>query len=51
LPKRADVLSNPFSVGELQIKTLEKVEELYLYVLQLKEENDKLHDEISKLKN
>lgn len=37
-------------MGELQLKLLEKVEELTLYVLEVKEENDKLKVEIQELR-
>jgi hypothetical protein len=40
-----------YNVGELQIKQLEKIEELYLYVLQLKNENTVMKAEIDQLKN
>lgn len=38
------------SVGEMQTKLLEKIEELTLYVLQLKRANDLLNIEVNKLK-
>lgn len=38
---------NGFHVGEMQTKLLEKVEELTLYVIQLKKENDQLKKRVS----
>ena len=39
-----------FNVGELQRKMLEKMEELTLYVIDLKKENDNLRAEVETLK-
>lgn len=39
------------ALGELQIKTLEKVEELSLYIIQLKKENDILAKKVAELEN
>lgn len=38
------------NVGEMQIKMMEKIEELTLYVIQLKKENDSLKSSINSLK-
>ena len=39
-----------YNVGELQRKMLEKMEELTLYVIDLKKENEDLKAEVNKLK-
>lgn len=39
-----------FDVGATQVKLLEKLEELYLHVIELKKENEELKKEIKKLK-
>jgi len=38
-------------IGNFQIKLLQKIEEISLYIIQLKEENNLLKEEISKLKS
>ena len=49
IPDAKEIKSNGASVGELQTKLLQKVEELTLYVIQLKEQNDALNNKIVKL--
>lgn len=51
LPTAEQVAANGFDLGQTSLKTLEKVEELALYVIQLKEENDGLRAEIDQIKN
>lgn len=41
---------NSFNVGETQMNLLKSVEELYLYMLDLKKENDAMKKEIEELK-
>ncbi len=42
IPAAADVHKNGLDMGSMQISMMEKVEELTLYVIQLKKENDEL---------
>lgn len=58
IPSESEVLKDGISVGEMQIKLLQKIEELTLYVIDLKKENEKqesriqvLEKENQKLKN
>ncbi|OEK03665.1 hypothetical protein BFP97_20025 [Roseivirga sp. 4D4] len=50
IPKAAEVESNGQDLGLIQQKLLEKIEELTLYVIELKQENIKQQKEIDKLK-
>jgi hypothetical protein len=45
IPSETEVLGKGVAVGEMQAKLLAKVEELTLYVIQLKKENVRLKDE------
>jgi hypothetical protein len=49
IPTEKEVLENGVKVGDMQAKLLEKVEELTLYVIELKKENEELKDRISAL--
>ena len=50
IPSAASVeLEKGFSLGEMQRKSIEKIEELYLYVIQLHQENETLKARIQKL--
>ncbi len=49
IPTEKEVLENGVSLGEMQSKLLEKVEELTLYVIELKKENEELKTRISTL--
>lgn len=49
IPTEKEVLENGVSLGEMQAKLLEKVEELTLYVIDLKKENEELKTRISAL--
>jgi hypothetical protein len=51
IPSAKEVQQNGVSVGEMQNKLLQKVEELTLYVIELKKENEQLKFEMEKLKN
>lgn len=51
IPSEAEVLENGVNLGEMDALLLRKIEELTLYVIQLKHENESLSDEIEKLKN
>jgi hypothetical protein len=50
IPSKEEVKRDGLDLGEFNAKLLAKVEELTLYVIQLKKENDKIKDEISKIK-
>jgi len=49
VPSEAEVLSKPANLGEMDALLLQKVEELTLYMIQLKKENDQLKERIIKL--
>jgi hypothetical protein len=51
IPTEEEVLKGGVKVGEIQAKLLEKVEELTLYVIELKKENEKLQKRITALEN
>ncbi|MFH1003981.1 MAG: hypothetical protein V1781_00540 [Bacteroidota bacterium] len=48
LPSAVQVAKNGIGIGELQIKLLEKVEELTLYIIELKKENEEIKKQINK---
>lgn len=49
IPSEGEVKENGVSVGEMQAKLLQKIEELTLYVIDLKKENEKLEKRINEL--
>jgi hypothetical protein len=49
IPTEKEVLENGVELGEMQAKFLEKIEELTLYVIELKKENEELKSRISAL--
>jgi hypothetical protein len=49
IPTEKEVLEGGVNLGEMQAKLLQKVEELTLYVIELKKENDELKRRISAL--
>jgi hypothetical protein len=51
IPKENEVVENGVNIGEMQAKLLEKVEELTLYVIELKKENEYLKRRIDALEN
>lgn len=51
IPTEKEVKENGVEVGEMQAKLLEKVEELTLYVIELKKENVELKNRIKALEN
>ncbi|MFC1617354.1 hypothetical protein ACFL2K_03950 [Candidatus Margulisiibacteriota bacterium] len=51
IPSEAEVKKNGVSVGEMQAKLLQKIEELTLYVIELKKENETQSQEIEGLKS
>lgn len=50
IPTESEVKENGINLGEMNAKLLEKIEELTLYVIDLKEENVKQQQEINQLK-
>jgi hypothetical protein len=51
VPSATEMQTNGVSVSEMQTKLLQKVEELTLYMIELKKENEQMKAEIEKLKN
>jgi len=49
IPSAPEVGKNGVSVGEMQAKLLQKIEELTLYVIALQKENECLHQRVSRL--
>ena len=49
IPSAEEVKENGYSVSEMQVKLLQKVEELTLYLLEMKEENDQLKLKVDQL--
>jgi hypothetical protein len=47
IPSAQYVKENGVSVGEMQKKMMQKIEELTLYVIQLKKENDAIKNELN----
>ena len=50
VPSEQEVVANGMQVGQMSVIMMEKIEELTLYMLQLKEENDQLKEELDELK-
>jgi hypothetical protein len=51
IPSSKQVETEGVSVGEMQAKLLEKIEELTLYVVELQKQNEKLAKKVEKLEN
>jgi hypothetical protein len=51
IPSAKEVAENGVSVGEMESKLLQKVEELTLYLIDLKKENEALSQRIKRLEN
>ncbi|MGH7453858.1 MAG: TMF family protein, partial [bacterium] len=49
IPSEKEVAENGVSLGEMQAKLLQKIEELTLYMIELKKENDLLQKRVSSL--
>jgi hypothetical protein len=49
VPSAKDLINNGWNLGEMNNKLLEKVEELTLYLIELKKENDDLKKENEKI--
>ena len=50
MPNAQDIRDNGINISEVQAKLLEKIEELTLYMIEMKKENELLKQEINKLK-
>ncbi|MFN0214820.1 MAG: hypothetical protein ACKVT2_11240 [Saprospiraceae bacterium] len=50
MPSACEVEENGISVGEMQTKMMEKIEELTLYLIELKKDNTSLRQEVETLK-
>ena len=50
IPTTAEVQENGISIGEMNAKLLQKIEELTLYVIEQNKEMEKFKDELSQLK-
>jgi len=50
VPSEAEVLEEGINLGQMDALLLKKIEELTLYVIELKKENEIIKTEISKLK-
>jgi hypothetical protein len=50
MPSANDVKTNGINVAEVQAKMLEKIEELTLYMIEMKKENEQLKHQINKPK-
>ncbi len=50
IPSACEMEDNGLSVGEMQIKMMEKIEELTLYLIELKRDNTSLRQEVEELK-
>jgi hypothetical protein len=51
IPSQSHVLANGLDVGEFNSLLLKKVEELTLYIIDLKKENEQLKERVSKIEN
>ena len=51
IPSEAEVNENGVNLGEMQVKLLQKIEELTLYVIQQQEMIERLNDKIGELEN
>jgi hypothetical protein len=50
IPSEEEVLKNGINLGEINAKLLQKIEELTLYIIELKKENEIIKKDILKLK-
>ena len=50
IPSEEEVLKNGINLGEMNVKLLQKIEELTLYMIEMKKENEKMKNDILKLK-
>ena len=47
MPSEMEVIKNGVSVGEMQKKMMQKIEELTLYVIELKKENERIKAQLN----
>lgn len=50
MPSATEVETNGLTLGEMQAKMMEKIEELTLYMIELKKENEELKKQINRIK-
>jgi len=50
IPSEEEVLKNGINLGEMNAKLLQKIEEMTLYMIEMKKENEKQNEEIKTLK-
>jgi len=50
IPSAEEMKTEGLDLGEMQVKLLQKIEELTLYVIELKKENEEMKGEIENLK-
>ena len=51
IPSAKEVEKEGINIAELQIKQMEKIEEAFLYIIQLKKENEELKERLNKLEH
>ncbi|MEZ0184285.1 cell wall anchor protein, partial [Flavobacterium oncorhynchi] len=51
IPSEKEVLNDGINLGEMNAKLLQKIEELTLYMIEMKKENEKQNEEIKNLKS
>ena len=51
IPSEEEVLKNGINLGEMNSKLLQKIEELTLYIIEIKKENIEIKERLSKLEN
>ena len=51
IPSAKQVEKDGINIAEMQIKQMEKIEEAFLYIIQLKKENEELKERLIKLEN
>ena len=51
IPKESVVVKEGLKLGEMQVKQMEKIEELFLYVIKLEKKVDSLKKELKEVKN
>lgn len=51
IPSAKEVARDGINLAEMQIKQMEKIEELFLYIIELKKENEELKAKFEELKN
>ncbi|KDN54710.1 prefoldin domain-containing protein [Flavobacterium seoulense] len=49
IPSEKEVLENGINVGEMNVKLLQKIEELTLYMIEMKKENEMMKDKLQKM--